>query len=548
MLNKNHYTSEYFTKRDLLDEHLAYTISLLLKKHSFKKVVDIGCGTGKLVKYLAEQGFKSYGCEPSRPALVLARKINKPNTIFKSIASRLPFLNRSMDMVCAISVIEHLTTEEMDLFLKETKRILKQNGVLFLVTPNYSSVWRTIQGKRWFGYSDPTHIRFFRPGSLSRLLGKNGFGFFDYQFKTLYDPPYAWELPGVLGKLPKIGKQILTYLLISTPLWRVRNSFWTCAQSLPTTPNCLECNAQTRTVTQVKLPNQTHYFYNECTRCKLITICPMPTKISQNLYSFSDSLTHGARVNPQLNALSNIPGGKELLKLYTWWCNFFRFQLISRIKSSGNLLDVGCGEGAFLKFFHKANWKISGIEINPQVAKIAHKVSKAQIYTQPAEKVKLRPSFFDVVTLWHVLEHFINPKVALKKITNSIKPGGFLIIEVPQGQAMYRKIFGPSWQLLIPGQHLYFWSQQSLTNLLQSLGYRIVKVSYLGIVSFSGASSIANWLRTKNISSRISIAVSFALFPLMVLINILQGNQRENLLVIAQKNKGVHICLNENSE
>lgn len=227
-----YYNAAYFSKRDLLDVHLAHTISLLLKEFSYRKVVDIGCGTGKLVRYLAKQGFKAYGCEPSVSALNLARKINKPNTIYKAKADKLPLTSGSMDMVCAISVIEHLTPKEMDLFMKESQRVLRKKGLLFLVTPNYNAIWRRVQGKNWFGYSDPTHIRFFTPSSLTKTFTKHKFGSIRYEFKTMYDPPYAWELPDPLGKLPKIAKQVLTYLLISTPLWRIRNSFWVAAKKM----------------------------------------------------------------------------------------------------------------------------------------------------------------------------------------------------------------------------------------------------------------------------------------------------------------------------
>lgn len=224
------YTQSYFHQRDLLDLHLAKTIEFLLERNTSGRVVDMGCGTGKLVRYLADSGFNAYGCEPSLPALRMARAINKPHTIIHAKAERLPFRNNSCTMITGISVIEHLTPTQVSKFLKEAHRLLKKNGILFLVTPNYATIWRSIQGKNWFGYSDPTHINFFTPHSLGQLLQTYGFHSHRFQFRTQYNPPYNWELPGPLSRLPRGLKILLTYLLISTPLWRLRNSFWIAVQ------------------------------------------------------------------------------------------------------------------------------------------------------------------------------------------------------------------------------------------------------------------------------------------------------------------------------
>ena len=514
--NTLYYNHKYFTDRDVLDVLIAQGIKKFILDRDLHSVLDVGCGTGKMVKFLNESNFDAYGCDASNIAVMMAKKNNDKNKISLATATRLPFKENKFDLVISISVVEHITKSQVAEFLQETRKILKPGGYIFLVTPNFAAPLRLLQGKRWGPYSDPTHINFYTPTNLAETLRFNGFS----------------QTNGTIG-IPFYT--ISDYLFFSTPLRRIRNSFWMTAQNQPLPPNCENCHNKTRTVIAVALPNQKHYFYNECVQCKSITMSPLPKKIHQNFYTFSDSYSHGTNVNPQLHALSRIFGGKKLLELYTLWCNFLRFRTVTKIKTNGTLLDIGCGEGAFLKLFPKTVWRIWGVEINPHHAKKAQRLSGAQIYTQPVERIKLRYSFFDVVTLWHVLEHLTNPDMVLKKITRSIKSGGFLVIEVPQSQALYRKIFGRFWQLLIPPQHLYFWSRKSLTDLLHRSGYRVVKVSYLGIVSFSGASSLANWLRAKKVPSPVSISIAFVVFPLILCINFLQGNNRENLLIIAQK-------------
>ena len=227
---KKGYTRQYFEQRDLLIPHMANVIKSLAKSKKLIKVLDVGCGTGRLVKFLNDSGFKAIGCDSSEKAVEKAKKLNKKGIIIKASASRLPFGKNSFDLITAISVIEHLKKSESENFFKEARRTLKPEGFIFLVTPNFATPLRIIQGKNWFAYKDPTHINFFTPGKLFKMLKR--YGFFDpkFLFKIDYDKSLNWEFPSFFLKLPKLTKKILIYLLFSTPLSLIRNSFWIAAQ------------------------------------------------------------------------------------------------------------------------------------------------------------------------------------------------------------------------------------------------------------------------------------------------------------------------------
>ena len=226
----SYYNKKYFQDRDLLDRHLAATIEMLAQEHGLKKILDVGCGTGKLVKYFNDNGFEALGCDKSPEAIKIAKTVNDSSSIKKATATSLPFKNHTFDLVTAISVIEHLTENGAENFIAEAKRVLRPNGFLFMVTPNFAAPWRHIHGARWFGYSDPTHTHFYTRKSLSNLLRTYRFKNIKLQFKTTYIPPYEWEMAGLLGKLPWPAKSLLTYLLISSPMSVMRNSFWIAAQ------------------------------------------------------------------------------------------------------------------------------------------------------------------------------------------------------------------------------------------------------------------------------------------------------------------------------
>lgn len=225
-----YYDDSYFEKRDVLIPHLAQTIKKIAKKHRLKNILDVGCGTGRLVKFLQKNGFQAVGVDNSKKAVKKARALNNLKTISFGSADKLHFKDQSFDLITSISVIEHLTPNQAKEFIIETRRILKPGGFLFLVTPNYATPLRIISGKNWFAYKDPTHINFYSPASLTSLLRKNGFDNFRCYFKISWQESLEWEFPGMLGFLPLRIKKLLVYLIFASPLAIIRNSFWMLAQ------------------------------------------------------------------------------------------------------------------------------------------------------------------------------------------------------------------------------------------------------------------------------------------------------------------------------
>lgn len=227
-MNSN-YNKRYFKKRDYLDLHLAQTLKILMNENKLSKALDVGCGTGRLVEFLNENKFDAFGCDSETEAVRVAKKYNSARRIYKASATSLPFKNNFFDIVTAVSLIEHLSPKEAEQFIEETRRVLKKKGFFFLVTPNFATPIRLIQTEKWFGYSDPTHINFYTPKSLKKLLSKKKFSKIRFRFKTDYYSPFNFDLPSFVNYLP-FFKALITYLLISTPLTLIKNSFWIAGQ------------------------------------------------------------------------------------------------------------------------------------------------------------------------------------------------------------------------------------------------------------------------------------------------------------------------------
>lgn len=199
-------------------------VTQVAKELKVKEALDIGAGSGWLVNAFREQNIKSYGIDHSSLAI-------KKGLVMKARATQLPFPSNKFHLVTAISLIEHLNKPDTDKFLNEVRRVLRPNGFLFIVTPNFASPLRFIQRNNWHGFRDPTHIIFYTPLSLRNLLINRGFQNIRFTFPSPNIEDFDWTVPSLVNKSPKIIKIILNYLASSTLLSLLRNSFYALSQS-----------------------------------------------------------------------------------------------------------------------------------------------------------------------------------------------------------------------------------------------------------------------------------------------------------------------------
>src|SRR4030081_1627802 len=147
------YDEAYFSERDFLPSHLLACLEQLLHQRQARSVLEVGVGTGRLMTELRHRGYEVEGVDNSPIAAARAGA-----TV--ASATDLPFGDGVFDCVIGVHMIEHLTGAEGEQFVDEVRRVLKGHGTVFLVTPNFASPLRYLQGPRWYGYSDPTHINF----------------------------------------------------------------------------------------------------------------------------------------------------------------------------------------------------------------------------------------------------------------------------------------------------------------------------------------------------------------------------------------------------
>jgi len=298
---------------------------------------------------------------------------------------------------------------------------------------------------------------------------------------------------------------------------------------------CSACSKSLHSILFEAFEKKKKYTFYRCDNCDLIQIRPLQKSETEGFYSYADPNILARVKNQQIEFLHRVPFGRILFQRYIDSCYNNRFRTILKLRSQGQILDIGCGEGSFLKKFNN-KWNKTGIEINKHLAKQArNKLKNTTILAHSLESAKLSKVSFDVITMWHVFEHLHNPKVILRSIRRHLNPSGYLVIEVPNGNSIYRKLFKNNWQLLLLPQHLFFWTGKSITHILEETGFQTVRASYPGIISFSGSSSLANFLRSKKVNTYIATLMAILFFPLVLIINILSLKDRDNILIIAQQ-------------
>jgi SAM-dependent methyltransferase len=226
---KDFYDTAYYQERHTtIDPYL----DCILTNYVFKSkrginVLDAGCGSGVYVNYMRAKNIKAWGIDFSGEASRISGQINA--SVFK-----MPFTDNSFDIVLSVHTIEHLTDEGLNNFLAECRRVLKNNGRLFIMTPNGISPGRIILGRKWF--PDPSHINIQNPFRLKRTLKRNEFcGIRNIFFLPLNkirrrecDIVKYYGLDCIFRRLPVL-QDIIFFLIYSTPLVYFRDVLYVLA-------------------------------------------------------------------------------------------------------------------------------------------------------------------------------------------------------------------------------------------------------------------------------------------------------------------------------
>lgn len=182
-------------------------------------------------------------------------------------------------------------------------------------------------------------------------------------------------------------------------------------------------------------------------------------------------------------------------------------QKINLIKSQHesdqkHVLDIGCGTGHFLKSCLNEGWNITGVEPNPQARTIASQLTKKNILDSK-ELFQLKPSSFDVITLWHVLEHLPDLEHHMQQFKNLLKPDGILIVAVPNYKSEDASYYGKYWAAYDVPRHLWHFDKKSINALSKAFNLKLTQTKpmwfdafYVSLLSEKYKTGQSNFLKS----------------------------------------------------
>ena len=187
---------------------------------------------------------------------------------------------------------------------------------------------------------------------------------------------------------------------------------------------------------------------------------------------------------------------RSFFEIITCWLRTRHVQKAQGHPKTGTILDVGCGKGGMLRMLQKKGWQVLGTEFGSHPASATGDGETVNIRYGTLEACQLPGDSFDMVTLWHVLEHLTNPRETLQEIRRLLKKEGRMILAVPNFGSLQAQWAGRRWLHLDVPRHLWHFTQAHLTALLEQEGFVIEKRRTFSFEydTFGFVQSCLNWL------------------------------------------------------
>ena len=193
------------------------------------------------------------------------------------------------------------------------------------------------------------------------------------------------------------------------------------------------------------------------------------------------------------------------------------------------VLDVGCGTGDFLLICKTNGWSVVGVEPNSKAKKLTKDKLQTDVIFENINEIKSNQ--FDVITLWHVLEHVPDLDEYILKLKLLLKPNGILVIAVPNYKSFDARYYKNFWAAFDVPRHLWHFSQKSIQLLFSKFNFKLEKVLPMYFDSFYVS------LLSEKYKSGSSNFIKAFFVGLYSNLKAISNNEYSSLIYILKKNK-----------
>jgi 2-polyprenyl-3-methyl-5-hydroxy-6-metoxy-1,4-benzoquinol methylase len=149
--------------------------------------------------------------------------------------------------------------------------------------------------------------------------------------------------------------------------------------------------------------------------------------------------------------------------------------LLRPYRTTGTLLEVGCAAGFFLKIAADDGWEVRGVEIMASAVSYARTQLNLDVIEGTVEQAHFPEATFDTVVMVETIEHLLDPAAVLREVYRVLRPGGAVCITTPNYNSVMRTWLGNDWSVLSPAEHVYYFTETTLEQLVKQVGFNSVE-------------------------------------------------------------------------
>lgn len=226
---------------------------------------------------------------------------------------------------------------------------------------------------------------------------------------------------------------------------------------------CPVCNSPGRHVGTVTTTRD--FALARCHACGLVFVHPRPTPVELDEYYVADYFDSAKSSYSDYRSCAELNARKMWSVARDW------FDVTAA--PSRRLLDVGTATGGFLTAAREDGWDVHGVEYADAAAE-AGRQDGLPILTGDIFHPDLQQ--YGLVSMWHVIEHVLDPLAVMRRATDLLEPGGLLLIETPNWNSAGRHARRLNWGAITPPEHIQFFTCRALSDLARRAGLDVVKV------------------------------------------------------------------------
>lgn len=218
---------------------------------------------------------------------------------------------------------------------------------------------------------------------------------------------------------------------------------------------------------------QEQYQVIQCRKCTLGITSPRPDDKELGRYYASDEyISHADKPASLFDRAYRIARSSALRT---------KLHLLQKLSTGRTILDFGCGTGDFLKYLQQNGYDVQGVEPSSKARAIAARKIGENKVTSEIQDINIQ---FDIITLWHVLEHIPDLNSTIEQLKRRLHKNGFLLIAVPNVKSWDSEHYKDFWAAYDTPRHLWHFTQKSIPQLLSRHRLRLVRTIPMKLDAF----------------------------------------------------------------